>query len=357
VNVESNPDSPRRGIPTNPRVDLAFRFAPRYRVVWVALIALCAFILISAHPVFNQNSLVLVTGLGGVLAIAAFGQLLVIMSGGIDLSVPAVITFAVGVLVHQANGHDGRLTGAIVEVIVLTGAIGFVNGLLVAVGRINALIATLAMSGIVTGVLLLWIGTTFSVSGAVPDNLATLAADHVSVFSVVGLIAIGIMAVVAGAVSFTRLGRNYVAAGTNRVAAEILGIRVKLYEVGGYALAGIFYGIAGIFLAGLLTTPNVTVGDPYQLTTIIAVALGGAVLAGGPASFLCTAAGCFFLALLQQYLQVKSYSAGVSQVANGVVLILAVALVTVGSGRRLRFAGILRSSTSRRGPVAVPPAD
>jgi ribose transport system permease protein len=203
----------------------------------------------------------------------------------------------------------------------------------------------------VTGVMLLWIGTTFSDSGQVPENLATLAARHVSVISVVALIAIGVVALLAFILRSTSVGRSYVAAGTNRVAAEIIGVRVTYYELAGYVVAATLYGIAGIFLAGLLTTPDFSAGDPYQLSTIIAVALGGASLAGGPASLVCTAGGCFFVALLQQYLQAKSYPAGVSEVVNGVVLILAVALVTVGAGGRFRL-GRLRAMLRRR----VPPA-
>ena len=75
----------------------------------------------SAPEVFQTNSMSLVTGLTGVLAIASAGQLLVIMSGGIDLSVPAVMTFAAAIIVHQTNGANGSLVGAIVLAVVLCG--------------------------------------------------------------------------------------------------------------------------------------------------------------------------------------------------------------------------------------------
>jgi ribose transport system permease protein len=316
--------------------DIAFRFAPRYRVVWVALLALVVLIIIGAREVFRTDSMSLVTALAGVLAIASAGQLLVIMSGGIDLSVPAVMTFAAAIMVHQSNGANGRLGGAVLEVIAVCALIGLVNGTLVAFLRLNAMIVTLAMSGVITGVMLLTIGTTFSNTGQVPPDLAKLAARHAGFLSVVAIIAIGIILVLALLLRSTSPGRSFVAAGTSRVAAEIIGVRVAWYELGGYVLAAILYGTAGVFLAGLLTTPDFTLGDPYQLSTIIAVALGGAALAGGPASLLCTTGGCLFVALLGQYLQAKSYSGGVSQITNGVVLILAVALVTAGAGGRFR---------------------
>jgi len=90
---------------------------------------------------------------------------------------------------------------------------------------------------------------------------------------------------------------------------------------------------AGLMLAGLLHTPDYTLGRPYQLGSIIVVALGGASLAGGPASLLSIAGAAFFLVTLDQYLQVKGYSAGVREVVNGVILVTAVALAMVGTGR------------------------
>jgi ribose transport system permease protein len=319
------------------RLNLSFRFAPRYRVVWIALAALFILALVTANQVFNEQSLRLVTALAGVLAIASIGQLLVIMSGGFDLSVPAVMTFAASVIVHQTNASNGALAGAILEALAFSAGIGLLNGLLIAVARLNAMMVTLAMNGIVTGVMLLWIGSTFSASGRVPPNLAQLASDHVAFLSVLGIIAIVFICTVAMVLRSTRLGRSYVAAGTNGLAAEIIGIRVVYYQLGGYLTAGLLYGVAGIFLAGLLASPDITAGSAYQLSTIIAVALGGAALTGGPASLLCGGAGSLFVVLLQQYLQDKGYSAGVSQVINGLVLILAVALVTAGRGRRVRL--------------------
>jgi ribose transport system permease protein len=330
------------------RNDIAFRFAARYRVVWIALLALVILTLVSAPEVFKTNSMSLVTGLTGVLAIASAGQLLVIMSGGIDLSVPAVMTFGAAIVVHQTNGSDGRLLHAIVLAVVLCGAIGLVNGILVAYLRLNALIVTLSMNGIVTGVMLLWIGTTFSTDGQVPPNLAKFGADHVGFLSTTAIGAIVGIGILALLLRQTAPGRSFVAAGTNRVAAEIIGVRVSRYEAGGYCLAGVLYAIGGILLAGMLTTPDQTLGSAYQLSTIIAVALGGAALAGGPASLTCTIGGCLFVSLLDQYLQAKSFSGGVGQIVNGVVLIVAVALVTVGSGRRLRALRLPRMRQHQR---------
>lgn len=335
--IRNAPRSARIGLSN----DLRFRFAPRYRVVWIGLFALALLVLLSERSVYNQNSLILVSALAGILAIAAAGQLLVIVAGGIDLSVPAIMTLAAGVVVHQTDGNADALGNAVAAAVLLASLVGLVNGALVAIVRLNAMIVTLAMSGIVSGVIVWWMGPTFSDSGAVPESLADFAGKSVSVVSVVALMAVALLVLIATCLRSTRLGRRYVATGTNRTAAKILGVRVVAHEIGGYVCAAALYGVAGVMLAGMLTTPDATVGDPYQLTTIIAVALGGAALSGGPGSVAGTGAACLFVALLQQFLQAKGYSPGVSQIVNGAVLILAVALVTVSSGRLRLPRGVL----------------
>lgn len=318
--------------------DLAFRIPPRYRVVWLALAALIVLGLVTAPDVFNGAAVQLVTALAGVLAIAAAGQLLVVMSGGIDLSVPAVMTLAGALIVKHTGGDDGSLAVALLLLAALALVIGLVNGLLVAVLRLNALIVTLAMGGIVAGATLLWAGATFSATGRVPPALARLGEAHIGPISVLAIVGIVVLAVLAAVLRGTAAGRGFVAAGSNRVAAEVIGVRVVRCEVIAYVGAALLYAIAGTLLAGLLKSPDYSLGEPYMLATIIAVALGGASLAGGPASLACTAAGCVFVALLRQYLDIEGFSAGVKQLADGIVLVVAVALVTVGTdaGARIR---------------------
>ena len=318
--------------------ELRFRFQARYRVVWFALAALLIVAALTEGATFHGPSVNLITALAGVLAIAAAGQLLVVMSGGIDLSVPAVMALGGAVVVKQTQGADDELALALVEAIGLAAAIGLVNGLLVAVARLNALIVTLAMNGIVAGAILWWTQGTFSTSGEVPPALADFTAGGIGSVNVLGLVGLALLIVLGLVIRCTAPGRSFVAMGTNRAAAEIVGVRVRAYEVAGYVIAAVLYVSAGILLAGMIEIPNTTIGDPYLLSTIVAVALGGAALSGGPSSMVCTAAGCLFLAILDQYLTLRDFGAGIQDLANGIALAAAVAIVTLGSGggRRLR---------------------
>jgi ribose transport system permease protein len=307
---------------------LAYLFPLRYRVVWFAVAGLLILTALTGGAVFNHASLSLVTALTGVLIIASLGELQVIMLGGIDLSVPAVMTLAAAIIVKETNAHNSELFVAMVEAIVAGGVIGFINGSLVAGVRLNAMIVTLAVNGTVLGALTWWTGTSFSVSGQVPPALSSFATGGPSWISSIFIVAVGLVIVMALVLRRTRHGRRVIAAGANPRAARVIGIRVRWFQVEAYVLAGVLYAVAGILIAGFLGTPDNTVGSSYQLETISAVAIGGAALGGGPSSVLCTAAGAFFLVTLNQYLDIKGASGGVAVLLQGLVMVIAVAMVT-----------------------------
>lgn len=327
---------------------IAFRFPLRYRVVWIAVALLLLLVLVSGRETLGSDSLQLITALTGILLIAATGQLLVIMLGGIDLSVPAVMTVAAAIVVRQTDGANGELAGAVVLALLAGLAIGLFSGALIAFLKINALIVTLAVNGMILGALRWWTGPSFSPTGAVPPDLASLAKGSVGWISTLLLVALGLAVAVALVLRRTRIGRRYVASGASPAAAEVLGIRPRWFQLAAYAIAGLLYAIAGLLIAGYVGRPDATIGTEYQLQTIVAVALAGAALAGGPASVMGTAAGAFFLVLLSQYLAVKGVSGGVSVLLQGVVLVAAVAMVTgmSGGGSRWRPAWLRRAPSS-----------
>jgi ribose/xylose/arabinose/galactoside ABC-type transport system permease subunit len=302
--------------------------------VWIALVLLLLACVLLAPAALNTISLRIETSLTGVLIIATLGELLVMTTGGIDVSAGAIMTVAAVIMVKTTNGLDSRMWPVAGIAVLICLAIGLVNGVIVAVLRINALIVTLSMAGILAGAVLIWAGTNFSSSGQTPATLQSLTHKTVGPVSLIVVIALVLGVATAAALHNTRRGRELVAIGCNPVAARALGMRVIPYQVSSYTIAGGLYAAAGIILGGFLRQPDVTLGDSYQLVTIVAVALAGASLAGGPSSVLSIFAACFFLTLLNEFLAVKSYSAGVQVMTQGLVLIAAVALVTAGGGRR-----------------------
>lgn len=314
-----------------------FRFPPRYRVIWLALAGLLAVVLITAPGALSSNSIRIQTPLLAVLAVVALGQYLVVMSGGFDLSVPAIMSFSSALLLEVTGGSNDKILVGVVLVLAAAFTIGAVNGLLAGPAGLNPLIVTLAMGGLVAaGALIITDSGASVLNTGVPAQLSDFATGYVGSVSnllIAAAVVVGVFAVV---MKRTVLGRRAVAAGSNPLAARIAGIRVNRFQIGSYAVAGLLYGIGGLMLAAFVERPNLNLGDPYLLTTFIVVALGGVTFAGGPASVLSTVAGAAFLILLLHYLSVEGLSAGIQSLVQGVVLVAAVAVVTALGGSRGR---------------------
>lgn len=321
-----SPSDDRRGRLT----DLKYRYPGRYLAAWGALGLLVVVAAAVAPASLKGDSIWVVSALAGVLALASLGQMLIVMLGAIDLSVPATLAATAGIVVHFG------VEGANVPLVVcaaLAAAVGIsvVNGVLIAVFRLNSLIVTLATFGIVSGLIALWTGVSFSLTGLAPQVLRDVAAGSVLHVNTCFLIAVVVALIVAGILHRTRWGRRAAEVGSNRRAARTLGVRVTSVEVSTFAAAGLLYGLAGLLLAGFVGTPDVTIGAPYQLATVTAVGIAGGIFSGGPASVAGVVASCVFLQLLDQTLAILGLAAGARTMVQGAALVIAVAAITLGS--------------------------
>ena len=329
-------------------VDLRYRRPGRYMVSWYAL-ALAAVIAVVLQPgTYRQASLQLVTALAGCLLVASVGQLLIVMMGEIDLSVPAYMTLAAALNVRY-HGEWGAARAALMS-IVLCALLSAASGFLVSVVRLNSIIVTLALNTLLTGVLVQWLGQAYSEDGSAPQWLITIGRTNYARVNLIFVIAVVIAAVASFALYRTRAGRSVAAAGANRSAAQLLGIRIHVVHITTFAAAGALYATAGLLTAGFVQTPDATLGSTYQLTTLTAVAIAGAAFAGGPASMGSLVAASLLLQLLDQALTLQGLEAGVRVLVQGILLVLAVA---AGPIARVSRQGI--KQVTRRGAVTAQP--
>jgi ribose/xylose/arabinose/galactoside ABC-type transport system permease subunit len=294
--------------------------ASRYIPVWIANLLLILVVLAIAPATLSQTSFSATLPLMSFLAIASLGQMLVVMTGGIDLSVPNVMTLAAMIMVGVGSGSDDRLPLAIVTALGVSMAIGLVNGLLVGVLRLNALIVTLAVGQVIRGVGIEYAAGVAN-EASVPDNLSNWATTQYLGASGIFWVGIAATALLALLLRYTAQGRRFQSVGANPTAAWIAGINVKLYVVFAYAGAGMLYGLAGILLAGFIGSPTLGLGASYLLAPIAAVVIGGASLTGGLASVPSTWAAAFFLTLLNQMLRVLGLSTSLQFVAFGIAIV------------------------------------
>jgi ribose transport system permease protein len=317
------------------KTDLRLRYAPVALPWVVALVMLVGSIILFPSSI-EFGGLATSTPLLGVLLIASFGQSLVIGTGGIDLSVSSVITLVGIVFVKVSQGQDGSIGKAVAFSLLTALLCGLVNGLLVEYLRLSPLVITLATGQVMLGVASIWYEGGVNRLG-VPTEWKRLTTSTLEFgTSYVLLLGVALAAILSLALSYTAAGRRLTAASTSVRASPYQGINALRYRTGTYVSAGLLYGLAGLLLVGNIGTPTLSLGDIYQLSTIVAVVLGGAALSGSRLHPGATIAGALVLALINQGVASSGIPTGTQSVIQGVVLILAMAATTLGVHRKLR---------------------
>lgn len=257
-------------------------------------------------------------------ALIAFGQTLVILTGGIDLSVGSVIALAAMAGAVTAKAQPGAVWLGVV-VSVLVGAVaGGTNGLLVSVLKVPPFVATLAMLTTASGLAFV-VGNGAPING-IPSDYGTLAnASFLSIpLPVWTMIAIlGVLAVV---MRRTTYGTMVYAVGGNAHAARIAGIDVSRVQFSVYAISGALAGLAGAVLSSRVISAAPTLGGGYELDAIAAVVIGGASLMGGRGTVWGTLVGLFLIQTLNNGLDLLLVPSYWQSVIKGALIATAVAV-------------------------------
>jgi ribose/xylose/arabinose/galactoside ABC-type transport system permease subunit len=288
--------------------------------VYLALTLLVVVASIWAPATLSGVAIAAIAPFGALLGITALGQMLVIMTGGIDLSVPGTLTLSAMIVVGVGQQSDARIGVAILTALGVAALIGLVNGILIGGLKLNALIVTLAVGQIVLGLLSRYVRT-FPVQSAVPTGLSNWTSTRIAGLSPIFWIGLAITLLLSLALRYTSIGRRFQVVGANPVASQVVGVRVALNQILVFVVAALFYAVAGIALAALLRNPGVNIGSPYLLGPIAAVVIGGASLTGGLASPLSTLAAAFFLTGLNQMMRSLGLPTALQFVVFGVVII------------------------------------
>jgi ribose transport system permease protein len=298
----------------------SFVVASRYMPVYLALILLVIVASIWAPATLSGVALSAIAPFGALLGITALGQMLVIMTGGIDLSVPGTLTLGAMIVVGVGQQNDERIVLAVLVALGVGALIGLANGILIGGLKLNALIVTLAMGQVVVGVVSRYVRT-FPVQSAVPEAFSDWASTRILGVSTIFWIGVAITLLLIVGLRYTSIGRRFQVVGANPVASHVAGVRVTLNQILVYVVAAMLYAAAGVALAGLIRNPGVNIGSPYLLGPIAAVVIGGASLTGGLASPLSTFAAAFFLTGLNQMMRALGLPTALQFVVFGLVII------------------------------------
>jgi ribose transport system permease protein len=263
-----------------------------------------------------------------IVAIGALGMTMIIVSGGIDLSVGSAV--ALTSVLGATLLVKGYSTAATVALTVLAGGlIGLVNGLVIAGFRMTPFIVTLGMMGVVRGSAKWLAGnqTVNSPPGAPLNHLMALVSPtHLFPLPPGVWIAIGLAIIISVLMRQTVFGRYIFAIGSNEATARLCGIRVPLQKVLIYALAGLLFGLAGLMQLSRLTQGDPTVAIGLELDIIAAVVIGGASLNGGTGSILGSMIGALIMAVLRNGSNQMGWQNFTQEIIIGIVIIIAVGL-------------------------------
>ena len=271
---------------------------------------------------FSIPSIGITLQLAAPLGLLAAGQTIVMLTGGIDLSLAMIATGAAYIVsVKSESGLLISLAYALIFCVV----VGAVNGIAVGVFGVNPLIMTLSMSAILIGVFTVGVSTFLRGSSRMPDLLITASSGLILDPITWPLI---IWIIVGGFVHFsltrTGFGRVIYAIGDNAKAARLAGVKVWQVQIAAYVSCAILGGMAGIMLGGQSGAVAISLANSYLLPSVAAVVIGGTSIMGGMGSYSGSVMGALILSVLSYLLATLNSSEALKQlVYGGIVLALA----------------------------------
>jgi ribose/xylose/arabinose/galactoside ABC-type transport system permease subunit len=285
-------------------------------VLLAAVVAAGAAVAPELFGEFNIRNLLLQASILGILALAQF---LVVLIGGFDLSVAAVMALGSVIAVSLA---PVSLPLALLAAMAAGLGIGAINGLSVTVGRVTPLIATLATMGIARG---LAFQVTEKSLLAPPGTLAPFHGS-LSIVTAPLVFWIALTVVVAFVLGRTRVGRHLYAIGGNERVARLAGIRVARLKVGVYAMAGLLSGVAGFAFVLRSSSGVPHLGAGWELDTIAAIVIGGARLFGGDGSVVKAMAGVLVYQLMSNVMNLSGLDPYYQDITKALIVVGAVGL-------------------------------
>lgn len=256
------------------------------------------------------------------VGITALGVTLVMILGGVDLSVGAIISLAAVVCAVVMDGQPDNVALALAITSLAGATIGLANGLLIAFNRISPFILTLAMAVAIYGVTLVYSGGTAK-GAAAPGFRDALNMRVLDVVPVLALILLALTAAVAGMLRYTRFGRSLYLVGSNSEAARLSGLPVRWITVCAYAASGFFAALGGIALLARAGVSSTYAGRGYEFDVLAAVILGGTTFAGGRGGAGGTLVGVFVLLVAFNLVNIAGLSVSAQLMLKGVIIIAA----------------------------------
>jgi rhamnose transport system permease protein len=278
-----------------------------------------------APQFLTVNNISQVAGLAAVVAVAAVGEAIVIITRGIDLSIEAMIGLVAYTIARSLELHLVDPVGALAMGLAIGLGLGMINGFIVAVLKVPAIVATLGTLSIFRGIDYVIAGPDQVPLAGLPEGFTDLSRADIFGVPVFVLIAIGVVIIGSLFLRSTRFGRQVYAVGSNPEAAAIMGIPSRLVVFVAFSLCGLMAGLAGVMWVMQFGTINGTAATGASLAIIAAVVVGGVNTLGGSGTLAGAAIGALFLGFIANALILVGLSQFWLQAIYGLVILIAIA--------------------------------
>ncbi len=307
--------------------------ANRALVPVAALAVALAVLGLTTPDFYNSGNLLNLGQVASVLGVVTVGQTLVLIGGGLDLSVGAMAGMAFFAIADISHGQNGRILPALAVTVGLALAVGLVNAGLVVWRRVPPFVATLGTLIVVQGVVSAWSHGVFQ--GSVPPHLRSISTSHVGPVS--AALIVFLLVVVGASVLLRRstFGLNLYATGLNEVAAKYAGVRVWQVRAATYVASALLAALAGLLLGAYTGFVDPTAGKSLHLESIAAAVVGGVSLFGGRGRALHALVGAVLMTTVLNVGVLHGLSGQSQSILTGLVLLVA-AYVFSQRERRLR---------------------
>ena len=294
----------------------------RKNIPFLGLIAISIFVGIASPSFFTEYNIISVLRQASINGLLAFGLTVVIISGGIDLSVGSILAVSSMVMALMINSGTNPFIAMIVALLI-GAAVGIINGVLIAKGKLQPFIATL-------GTMMVFRGATLYISNGVPASklgeglIGWIGRGYFLGIPIPVYVLIIIFLIFHYFLRNTTFGKRIYAIGGNEKAARLSGVNVEKNLIYIYMISGILAALAGIILTSRVDSAVPTAGQGYELTAIAAAVIGGTSLAGGKGRAVGTIVGALIIAVIVNGLNLVGTSPYLQQIITGLVIVFAV---------------------------------
>lgn len=285
---------------------------------YLLLFVIIVVFLLSTNGTVSPSHLLNIARSAAPLGIVAIGQTIVLLAGGLDLSVGATISMVNLVCASIMSGNEGKIGPAVLVSLLLCAGIGLVNGLIITKFKMQPFLVTLATSIIIEGGY--YIYTQGIPNGSVAGSFRYIAEGWIGGIPAAVLIWCAVWVVLSVILHKSVYGHKLYYTGANPTAARMSGYHADRILIGAYILCSLLAGLAGLMLSAYVGVASMGIGTPYQLNSIAAAVIGGASFAGGIGTLEGTFPGVMIIVILQSLMTILGISEAGEYLSQGVVI-------------------------------------